>query len=170
MTARYYFTDEDWMLEDKWVPTLVSNAFKTGKSLPSGLLNSLVRKGKSLIMPDDQFLVIVGMTEEISAFRDGITSTGVDSITCTSHRSSDLDQLITWVARVDLKHPDRSVPGKTTVTAIVIGRECLFEKNWNRLPHDPWDSFAATLRDTTMRIGAAFDNALAAARKVRKAN
>lgn len=170
MTARCYLTAEGYLLEPKYVPTLASNAMNTGKS-PAGLLNELTKQQKSLIVPNDRFLVLAGETDEIKGFRNGLAAAGVDSLRCTQIRGGGYDQLVPWCARVKVQHPDKSTSILTTVTLIAIGRESLFEAAMgSRNPKKPWDWFVVGLADVTFKLGSNFDDALRHAKESPVAN
>ena len=165
MTARFYFTNEMYLIKPDYIPTLAATAFKAGKSAPA-ILKKHVDKQGTLVLPNDQFLVLAGTTGELKQFRAGLNAAGVDAIGCARRRDSG-DPLVTWCARVDVKHPDKKQLHDATVTLVVICRESLWVGS--RFAKPPWEAFPHGLAGV-LHLDNDFDAALDVAQKHPKAN
>ena len=143
MAARYYLTDEvGTYLQKKNIPGLAQNAFDAGKKIVKGLNGELKANKKYLTMSADQFLVLAGTTAELKDFRKELNKDKIEAIGLDAAKG-DPDPLVTWCARVDVKHPEKPLEKKTTVTLVLIGLQDLFTKiNVDPAPKDPWKPFA----------------------------
>jgi hypothetical protein len=167
MTARFYFTDEMYLLDPKYVPTLAATAFKAGKSDPA-ILGKRVGNRGAVILPDDQFLVLAGTTGELKRLRAELNTAGINAIGCGQRRDTDTGSpLVTWAARVDVAHPDKKQLHDATVTLVVIFREKLW--SGSRHPKAPWRAFPHGMRGL-LNLDDDFDEALNDAQQQAKAN
>jgi hypothetical protein len=107
MAARYYLTDEvGKYLQKKNISGLAQNAFDAGKKIVKGLNGELKANKKYLTMSADQFLVLAGTTAELKDFRKELNKDKIEAIGLDAAKG-DPDPLVTWCARVDVKHPEK---------------------------------------------------------------
>lgn len=164
MSARFYFTNDVMLLKPDYIPTLAAAAFKGAFDVAA--LQGHVDKQGTLVLPNDQFLVLVGTTDELKKFRAELNEAGVKAIGCGQYRLSGVSPLVAWCARVDTSHPDKMQLHDATVTLVVLCRENLWVGS--NLAKPPWYDFpnlfgAVSLDDI-------FDSALDLAKNHPKAN
>jgi hypothetical protein len=172
MPVRFYFTDDAMGLEKKYIPTLATTVFKSGEELVTSLLAVLPVKKKILTLSDKKFLVLAGTTAELKEFRAGLKSEKVDAIGLEQAVG---DPLVTWCTRVDVKHPDKKLESKTTVTLVLIGLQTVFTRmgvSW--VPKPPWQVFPHAKGvggdGGFLHLDKSFENELDVAQKHPKAN
>jgi hypothetical protein len=143
--ARFYYTIAKNYLKE--IENLANATLDNGDSKPANLKKQLITQGKSLMVPDNGFVALVGTTKELKQFRDDLK---LDEIRCKPG-----DQLQTWCVRVDANHPDH-VLSKSTLTLLVIGRA----KEMGDTPKAPWQWFGVRHQGVSTNLDNDFDQAL----------
>ena len=156
--ARFYYTIAEDYLKKEEIVNLAVATLQVGDSKPANLKGALTTQGKSLVVPDNGFVALVGTTKELKEFRDGLT--GIDEIRCKAG-----DQLQTWCVRVDANHPDH-VLSKSTLTLLAIGRA----KRMGDAPKAPWRVFGVTRKGVYTTLDEDFDKALDAVAEIKAVN
>jgi hypothetical protein len=149
-------------LNKQRIPTLVQallNANIKNKDAPAFLKKFV--QNNSLIVPDNEFLVLVGTTSELQQLVKDLKNAGIDEIRCKPG-----NELVTWCVRVDANHPDH-VLGKSTLTVLVIGKASVFGK---RDPDTTWQWFGITKKGVLTSLDKDFDDALEKAKKFTPVN
>ena len=167
MSARFYFAEDFFLLsKPEYIPTLAAAAFKGGSFALASLKKHVDKKG-TLVLPDDQFMVLVGTTGELKQFRAGLNGAGVDAIGSGRRVSiSSISPLVAWCARVDTKHPDKKQLHDATVTLLVICETSLWAGS--PLAKPPWHDFPSQFG--ALSLDNSFDAAVDFAKKHPKAN
>jgi hypothetical protein len=158
--ARFYYTiAKSYLKKEEIVNLAVATLDKqVGDPKPANLKKQLTTQGKSLVVPDNGFVALVGTTRELKEFRDGLT--GIDEFRCKSG-----DQLQTWCVRVAANHPDHVV-SESTLTLLVIGRA----KEMGDTPKAPWRWFGVRRQGVSTKLDEEFDEALDAVAEIKAVN
>jgi hypothetical protein len=152
--ARFGSDNSMQNLKKKNIPATARGLLKAGTSapdVPDLLTQNGYVQGNSLIVPNNEYLELIGTTGELQQLANRLTKAGIHEIKCKPN-----NQLAAWCVRVDADHPDH-VMSSSTLTLLVIGAATAFGGTIDPAP--PWNWFGVVRKGVLMKLDD-FDAAL----------
>lgn len=113
-------------------------------------------QGNSLVVPDNEYLELIGTTKELGQLVDTLTNDGIQQIKCNAG-----NELGSWCVRVEADHPDHAM-SSSTLTLLVIGPATAL--GGTKDPRAPWHWFGVVRKGVSIKLDGDFDDALETAK------